>query len=478
MTGTIRKLIDDAFDGMLSPDGSHILYENGAGTEIRVVDALGNDSRTIARAGTGERFANVNWLAGGSRIIDERVHPGEGEILLESRASDGTDAREILRTAPITSVAVTRDDRLFFTAPDPPPAVGAALWVTTLDSSGRAVNAPQRIAHWPGIQAGTLSASADGHRLVTTKVNNQSDVILAEFDPNKVALGKTTRLTTDTQFDWPSGWTPDEKGFVFYSNRGGNFDIFRQPIDTESPEPLVLGPGDQKMSQMTSDGQNLIYVQMPDSPKGSARIIRMAFAGGPPQVMFEARGESGSAPALGMGAISWGSPGARSMPDVRCPKRGSAPCVLAEALEGKAVFSTFDPSGGKPQEIARLNVRPARMFWDLSPDGRAIAYGEPGSIGEKLNVFDIASRATREVPFKGWVGLMSVSWAADGQHLFATNGTMRGSTLLYASLDGDVHVVQNVDSQYILNVCPSRDGRHLLSGETTTESNGWLIEPK
>jgi hypothetical protein len=463
---------------MLSADGSHILYENGASTEIRIVDALGNDSRAIARAAAGERFANVSWAPGGLRIIDERFHPGEREVVLESRAADGGDAREILRTAAITSIAVTRDGRLFYTAPDPPPSVGAALWLTMLDSSGGAASAPQRIAHWPGIQAGTLSASADGRRLITTKVNNQSDVILSDFDPAKETLGKTTRLTTDTQFDWPSGWMPDGNAFVFYSNRGGNFDIFRQPLAAETPEPMVLGPGDQKSSQITADGQSLIYVQMPDTPKGDARVIRMPLAGGPPQVMFETRGESGSAAALGMGAITWGAPGARSMPDVRCPRQGSGPCVLVESIAGQTVFSTFNPSGGKPREIARLEVRPARMFWDLSPDGAAIAYGEPGSVGEKLRVFDIGSHSTREVPFKGWVGLMAVAWSADGQHLFATNGSMRGSTLLYASIGGDLRVLRNAESQYILNVCPSRDGRRLLMGETTTESNGWLIEPK
>lgn len=462
----------------MSPDGSHILYENGAGTEIRIVDALGNDARAIARAEPGDRFANARWMPGGSRIVYERVHAGDRAGALETRAADGGDPRAVMRAGLISSIAVTRDDRLYYIAPDPPPSVGAGLWVATLDSSGVAAT-PQRIAHWPGIQASTLSASVDGRRLVTTKVNNQSDVVLAEFDPAKATLGNARRLTTDTEFDWPSAWTPDANGFVFYSNRGGNFDIFRQPIATEAPEPLVLGPGDTKASQITADGQSLIYVQMPDTPDAPARVIRMALDGGPPQVMFETRGASGSVGALGMGALSWGAPGARTLPDVRCPKIGKRPCVLAESLASETVFSTFEPSGGKPQEIARIDVRPGRAFWDLSPDGTAIVYGQSGSeSGEKLDVLTIGAPGRREVPLKGWVSLIAVAWAADGRHLFATNGTIRGSTLLYASLEGEVRVVRTAESQYLLNVCPSRDGRRLLMGETTTDSNGWLIEPK
>jgi len=44
--------------------------------------------------------------------------------------------------------------------------------------------------------------------------------------------------------DYPHAWTPDNDAVIFESSRNGTFGLFRQKIDEQEPEPLVLSNAD------------------------------------------------------------------------------------------------------------------------------------------------------------------------------------------------------------------------------------------
>lgn len=81
----------------------------------------------------------------------------------------------------------------------------------------------------------------------------------------------------------PIGWTPDSKAVLFYSNRSGNYDIYRQRLDADDAEALVTGPERQTLAKMTAEGTSLVYVAgMPGSER---RVMRLPLAGGHAQLL-------------------------------------------------------------------------------------------------------------------------------------------------------------------------------------------------
>ena len=80
------------------------------------------------------------------------------------------------------------------------------------------------------------------------------------------------------------------------------------------------------------------------------------------------------------------------------------------------------------------------------------------------------------VRLKTFKNLMDVVWSSDGRSLFATTGTVHGGALLHVMLDGTAQIVRLFDSRAVANPRPSPDGRSVLVGVTSTNSNAWVIE--
>jgi hypothetical protein len=148
----------------------------------------------------------------------------------------------------------------------------------------------------------------------------------------------------------------DGRTLLFSSDRNGTYDMFRQPVDSTSAEPLVTGAGDQIAPRMTADGKWILYREDDAGQPGTAplrsRIMRLPVAGGPARLVLE------SGATLGF----------------RTPRSIAASPVFCEFKDGAAVFSTFDPMRGRGRELVREPL-PQAPVWDLSPDGSTIAIG-------------------------------------------------------------------------------------------------------
>ena len=59
--------------------------------------------------------------------------------------------------------------------------------------------------------------------------------------------------------DYPHAWTPDSDAVIFESSRNGPFGLFRQKIDEQEPEPLVLSKADDVLAQVSPDGKWVLY---------------------------------------------------------------------------------------------------------------------------------------------------------------------------------------------------------------------------
>lgn len=487
LTGAVQALADDGLEAEASPDGKLIAYVDGTSKDITIVGSHGESPRTFFRAPEGEVVASVHWLPGGKRIGYLRGKDGAPSALIETRDLSGSDARVVVEVDSET-IAFASDGQVFYTTKDVTPQPGASLWSVRINpDTGVTAGGPVKLRTWAGaVSAGPLSISGDGRRLAFAKQFVQSDIYLLRLDAAGNAVVGQRQLTTDTQVDWPSQWSRDGSSFLFFSNRNGSLNAFRQPIASETPEPVVTGAGHIRVPQTTSDGKWIVYVEMTATPE-AARVMRIPAGGGPAQPVMSSSSRLGTSTMAYFVVFPGASgTGARSFPDVRCPAGAAdGSCLLLEARPGnhpeagnRLVLSRFDPESGNVREIGTMvDDHAATTFWDASPDGSTVAFGQfSWNGGDRITLWEIASGHRRELRLSGVKNMNGIGWAPDGRSLFATVMTIRSGDVLHVDLDGAVHSLRSYESQTVLNPLPSPDGRSLLVGLQQANANVWIAE--
>jgi Tol biopolymer transport system component len=486
LTGAVESVADQGVGAEASPDGKQILIVDDDGRQIRLAGIRGESPRVLCRALDGEVFSSAHWLPDGRRIGYLRGPNLAPDAWIETRDVGGADARPVVE-ANIWSVAFAPDGNVFYTTRDGEPQQSVSLWTVLIDPRrGVRAGEPALLARWPGaVAAEPLTISADGRRLGQTKQYGQSDVYALTLDAAGQAVTATRQLTTDTQVDWPAQWAPDGSSFLYVSNRTGSLHAFRQPIASETAEAIGTGGAAVRSPQITADGRWIVYVEMTYQP-ASARVMRVPIAGGPAQQVMTLSSTVATADlqfwAMQPGA---GGTGARSFPDVRCPAAFDHSCVIAEARGSgndpfsQILVSAFDPLVGHTRRLA--SVTPGNgaglTAWDVSPDGRTIAFCEfAWDGGNRITLVAASTGDTRAIDITDFKNIVDIAWAPDGRSLFATTATIHGGELIRVMLDGSAVLLRRLQSQTLFAPRPSPDGRSLLVGVQQTNSNAWVLE--
>jgi eukaryotic-like serine/threonine-protein kinase len=478
LAGQVRKLLDDSAQGAFSPDGSLIAFWKDK--KYWLMGPNGEEPRPFMPLETRYEYRGPKWSPDGHRLVYLKNRIGRNEGSIESRALADDSTTALFAGARLLDFWWTPDGRLIYSQ------VGASeeayeLWQLPIDAkTAQRIGEPVRLTRWFGYSPGLVSVSADGKRIITTKGRAQSDVYVAELEANGQRLKPERRLTLDTSSDWPAGWTKEGE-VLFFSDRNGVFNIFKQKESVQTANLAVPGREDARAPQISPDGMWLLYMVWSDPKQAKpARIMRAPQSGALAETVLEANGTF--AAGITFSATGEQDPhtkGQRSFPDFRCPSSEAASCVLAEADHGEVLFTFFDPVSGRRGEAARVSTTPAKFFWDVSPDGSRLAYAEfQSGTNDHITILSLKDRTTREVTLKEWTSLNSLSWSADGLNLFVTTSRREGGDLLRVTLNGDVKLLRQETGRWFANPRPSPDGRLLAFGVTTTDSNVWLIETK
>jgi Tol biopolymer transport system component len=444
--------------------------------------ANGESPRPLMDLENRYQFRGPKWSPDGRRIVYLRNKFGTSESSIEARSISDGATTVLLAAMGLLDFWWTPDGRLIYSQVAASVDSTFDLWELGIDPKTlRPTGDPRRLTRWVGHSPGFVSISADGKRIVTTAGYTQSDVYVADLDANGQKLKPEKRITLDARSDWPGAWTRSGSEILLFSDRNGPFNIFKQAVSSPDAQLVIGGKEGARSPQISPDGQWLLYTAWPERQQPvPVRIMRAPLSGGPSEIVLEAHGAFAS-------GVIFSSAGeqdpemkeSRSFPDFRCPSVAASSCVLAEADQDSIVFTPFDPIHGKATETVRLQAAPARFFWDLSPDGSSIAYGEYGSRpGDHITIMTLRDHATREVPLNPWTNLNSVSWSAAGRHLFVTTSKREGSDLLHVALDGKVDVLRQLTGRWFGISRPSPDDRILAFGLRTLDSNVWLIETK
>ncbi|MEK7406164.1 MAG: hypothetical protein AAB225_13750 [Acidobacteriota bacterium] len=480
--GPLRKLEENAWAAVMSPDDSRIVFHRGAG--IWVVDAAGREPRQLLAARPGYYFIEaLAWSPDGRRIAFGRRSQAGDEFAIESLDLNTGRTAVILsdpKAGTFGAFCWARDGRIIYARlEDPPNEKDSNLWDISVDPrTGQVRGQPRRLTNWGGFLFGSLAVSADGKRLFSVGMRYRSDVYLAALEGSGARFTTPRRLTFEEWINRPTGWTRDSQAVLFYSDRNGDLDIFQQGVNTRQAQAIVRGPEDKRDPRPSPDGRWILYLAWPKEGgqvrTGEGRLMRVAVGGGPPETVLRVAGypgparvePEGSSPALTV----------TGHPRFRCPAVPQSPCVLSEQAQNQVVFTAFDPVEGRKGELTRIDgdlSSPA--FWDLSPDGRWIAFATRAETSSRIRLLSLVGQGPHEISAGGWTQLQSVAWAADGKALFVTGWASKDPPLLRVSLEGKAQLLYKGHHR-LENLVPSPDGRYLAFADMELEGNAWVIE--
>lgn len=124
-------------------------------------------------------------------------------------------------------------------------------------------------------------------------------------------------------------------------------------------------------------------------------------------------------------------------------------------------------------------VRNYGFDWSLSTDGTRIAFG--GSPDGWIQILTIGDHKAVTLPRRGIrERVESVTWAADGKHLFATawSGHLARQAILSIDLEGNAKIIDEVRfwAFALRGLRASPDGRYLAYSKTIVDANVMMLE--
>ena len=476
--GDPQMLLEDAEQGVVSPDGSEIAFFHlrswSYERELWLAEADGQNARRLVerrldRSGKETDPQSASWSPNGQRIayIERERIPSRSasayRFLVYTRRADGSDARFLFQDGRMESVRGANvqllppplywapDGRLYFALRSEERGHDDAIWSIGVDqNTGEPQGQPREMLRGLG-WIGGFSASKVGKRLVFWRSNASEQVFVSDFDGSSRKMSSPRRLTIDRSADfWAADWTVDSKAVVFLAS--GRHKIYKQELDATTPELLTeWRKFEVNLPRLSGDGSEILYAvtDKPEDASAPVDLMAVPIAGGAPRVILSEPGIS----------------------DFICAKPPSQVCILGELLASGSFFYLFDLHQGKGRLVAKL---PSYAHSGFSPDGSTLAIDD----GTTVRFVSVDSGIVKDVVVKDWPVRKSADWSADGKLLLIASFTPAGAPVILAiDLDGNARVLLEGDrSAPFKYVLPSPDGKHGALDITTGESNVWMVE--
>jgi dipeptidyl aminopeptidase/acylaminoacyl peptidase len=327
----------------------------------------------------------------------------------------------------------------------------SSVWTVTISQSGEISVAPRRLTQGSG-SITQVSGSANGKVLACLREHWLPSIYIGRLAADGTTLLAHKRLTLDENASIPTAWTPDSTAVLFYSDRNGTSEIFKQATDQPIAENLVTSNEQLSQPRLTPDGSEILYISTPKSPntESSSSLLAIPIEGGAPRLVLKD---------VGIFAVE-------------CARLPSTTCLYSITRGNTRETFHFDVRSGKSPGAPQTDPE---GFWSLSPDGSQRAFVAVGSNQRTIQLRSTSSNESRDLVVEGWNGLMHIDWSADGRSLLVGwHHQQRESALLKIPLDGRVSVLLH-SSNFIGYAIPSPDGRLLAILEVNPTKNVWQI---
>lgn len=460
------KLRDHGIAYAVSPDNTLISFGQNKGKagerEIWLMGPRGEQARKFYEADADGAVFGLSWSPDGRRVLYIQTKKDVDSVL----SRDFAGGNQITLVPPdelknIREFTWLPDGRMLYAA-DEAGTIGSTCnyWVARIDvRNGAVIEKPKRLTNWTGFCMTGMSSTADGKRLAFLGWESHSSSYVGTLASGGRQLLELKHFPPSRSSDGAPDWTNDSKAIILVSNRSGDYQVFRQPLDDDSALRLTDDYGGDPRA--TPDGKWVLYFAKTKKPQQTAArpVMRVPIGGGPSQLVF-----TESAGAYGQ---------------IVCARPPTDLCAIAERSDDhrQLIVSVLDALKGRGPELTRFTLDPNDDRWwvDLSPDGsRMAAIVAPP---RPISIVSLRGQLAREVKVKGWSDLMTTSWTADGKSLFVISGLQRGRALLHVDLQGNAEPLwQDPATTGETVVSPSPDGRQLSLSTWTMNSNMWTIE--
>jgi serine/threonine protein kinase/Tol biopolymer transport system component len=467
---SLRELRDGAVGGGVAPDGMHIVFgptRPGSGDvpEIWVMDSQGSHPQKVVALGENETGWGVSWSPDGQRLAYIRARRTARAYQCSIETCDLRGAsRTVVLSSPDLFLENPRwlpDRRIVYSRQESRGSIDRNLWQIGIDDhTGMPTGPPKRITQWAGSNIWGSTASADGKRLVFLKTAYQTQVYVGELGGGGTRMNPPRRLTNDEANDAPDAWMPDSKAVLFTSDRNGTLGIFKQQINANEVQAVIIGQQDAGQPRISPDGEWILYKEVPKGagPSTPTRLMRVPIAAGAPQLILEMS----------------------NYVDFNCTRASARLCVLAEASHDwkELTLTAFDPLKGRGKVLRTIPKVAAASLAGvaLSADGSTFAMANSFEPEIRVRLVSLSGSTDREITVKGYPNMSGIDWSADGKGLYCGSVSARGNTLLYVDLAGNARVLwQKKGGDQIWGI-PSPDGRYLAIRGDVRNSNVWMLE--
>lgn len=458
--GKLSPLRENALNATVSPDGTRVVYTDRSIRELWLMDGNGENPRRFLTATAPDKLYPISWSPGGGRVWFVRVHweKEQESITLETCELQGAGRTVVLSDASATAFRLLPPGRLIYAAAEGPQNF-TNLWELPVDPVLGTPSGPLRkLTNWANFIITGISATANGKQVALLNGTWQADVYVGDLRAGGSELANTRRLTLDESDDYPAFWIPDGQSVVFFSNRNGRSQIFRQRLDQSVPELLSTDSGDAEYPRF--GGPWIYYRSVPAGGRLSwtqpLAVRRIPENGGASNDVIRDAGI-----------------------DVGCASERPEICVLARLRSKALTFYRFDHAKGQGGEIGHMEYdsRLSPSF-GLSPDGSEIAALDPRGIGNRIRRIRLNGGDVSEVEVPGRKEMEVLFWASDGKGWFVSSVTPNnGEYLLHVNPRGESQVLfeQPEDGLTTWGI-PSHDGKRLALLQWTKASNVWMID--
>jgi Tol biopolymer transport system component len=258
-SGTEERLVENAYDPSVAPDGRHLAYdaERSGTRRIWVSDERGRNAQQVS-VDSSEAVSHIlpRWSPDGRRIVYQEIERTRFDI----RVVDATTR---------AGVAVTDDnfqdvnpvwDRsgraIYFSSYR---AGGMNVWRIPVSGTGKPTGPPVQITTGAGQDVQLSPPSADG-RLAFTVLQLNADLWRLPVEPaTGRPRGAPEAVVATTREDSRGSWSPDGRFVAFNSDRAGEMNIWLHSLADGTDRQVTRGPGGDYQPRWSPDGARLAF---------------------------------------------------------------------------------------------------------------------------------------------------------------------------------------------------------------------------
>ena len=257
-TGAPRRIFDgDAVQPHWSPNGRRIAYWAISGGRRDIWTIAPGGGEAVAVTSDAAVDWNPVWSPDGKYLYFSSDR--SGSMNLWRVRIDEETGQPVAEPEPVTTGTLGDTMSLTLSADGKRLAYGLrdsranVMRVGFDPATGTVVGAAVSVTEG-SLTIGSVEASPDGGSLTFNRVGVQVDLFISELDGTGVR-----RLTNDRHFDRYPRWSPDGARISFYSNRGGNYQLWTIDPDGSGLRQLTDDPSEPIQTAWSPDGSRIAY---------------------------------------------------------------------------------------------------------------------------------------------------------------------------------------------------------------------------